>query len=262
MAVNFNQPNVPVSARTSYEAINDDKLNKDKNNQFTSDRIKNEKLAEKLKNNPLTNPLGELDKDAFMKLLLTELQYQDPTSPMDTDKMLTQTSQLAALETQTNTNKVMQELAKKMELLSNSMGISMVGMVGKVVTVKGSSIKADGEGAEVDIPFMITQIPKDKINFTIYDSTGAKVASFQKDSDYFKLGNNNILWAAKDDSGNPLPKGEYSAKISFTDINEMPYEVDMKNYIIESIKFDNGNVSLKIGENKFIGFDKIEEIHA
>lgn len=257
----FNPVSTPASTRTSYEAINQRNWSDDPNNKFTSDKIKDDKLKEKIDKNPLTNPLGELDKDAFMKLLLTELQYQDPTSPMDTDKMLTQTSQLASLETQSNTNKMMQELAKKMELLSNSMGISMVGMVGKMVTVKNSSIKADGEGAEVDIPFMIAQIPEDKIKFEIFDSKGVKVADFEKDSDFFKLGNNNILWATKDNNGNPLPKGEYSAKISFTDINGLPYEVDMKTYVIESVKFNDGNVSLKIGTNKFISFDKIEEIH-
>lgn len=260
MAINLTS-STPSSTRTSYEAINQRNWSDDPNNKFTTDKIKDEKLQEKLDKNPLTNPLGELDKDAFMKLLLTELQYQDPTSPMDTDKMLSQTSQLAALETQTNTNKVMQELAKKMELLSSSMGISMAGMVGKMVTIKNAGIEAKGDGAEVDIPFMIAQIPEDKINFTIYDSMGTKVASFQKDSDFFKLGNNNILWATKDNNGNPLPKGNYTAKISFTDVNGLPYEVDMKTHVIESVKFNNGEVSLKIGENKYISFDKIEEIH-
>ena len=51
-----------------------------------------------------------LGKDDFMKLLLVELQHQDPTEPMDSEKILTQTSQLAGLESSENTNKALATL--------------------------------------------------------------------------------------------------------------------------------------------------------
>ena len=47
----------------------------------------------------VSNPKSELTSDDFMKLFLTELQYQDPTSPMETKDMLEQTSQLTQLKT-------------------------------------------------------------------------------------------------------------------------------------------------------------------
>ena len=53
------------------------------------------------------NPNGVLGKDDFLKLLLLELKYQDPTSPMDSEKILSQTSQLAGLEASENTNKAL-----------------------------------------------------------------------------------------------------------------------------------------------------------
>ena len=61
-----------------------------------------------------TNPGSVLDKDSFMKLLLVELEHQDPTDPMDSDKILTQTSQLATLESASNTNKALEELATQL----------------------------------------------------------------------------------------------------------------------------------------------------
>jgi len=39
-----------------------------------------------------TGSSDSLGKDDFLKLLLVELQHQDPTSPMDSDKILSQTS--------------------------------------------------------------------------------------------------------------------------------------------------------------------------
>lgn len=48
-----------------------------------------------------TNPStakNELDGESFLKLLVAQLRYQDPTSPMDTTQMMAQTSQLATVE--------------------------------------------------------------------------------------------------------------------------------------------------------------------
>jgi len=39
-----------------------------------------------------------LDKQAFLELLVTQLRYQDPTSPMDTSQLMAQTTQLTTME--------------------------------------------------------------------------------------------------------------------------------------------------------------------
>lgn len=41
---------------------------------------------------------NELDGESFLKLLVAQLRYQDPTAPMDTTQMMAQTSQLATVE--------------------------------------------------------------------------------------------------------------------------------------------------------------------
>ncbi len=43
----------------------------------------------------LSNGLGQ---DAFMKLLVTQLQHQDPTAPKDDSQMLAQLAQFTSLE--------------------------------------------------------------------------------------------------------------------------------------------------------------------
>ncbi|MCU1405992.1 MAG: flagellar hook capping protein [Glaciihabitans sp.] len=45
-----------------------------------------------------TAPKQEMDSELFMKLLITQLRNQDPSSPMDTNEMITQTTQLATME--------------------------------------------------------------------------------------------------------------------------------------------------------------------
>ncbi|WP_431278780.1 flagellar hook assembly protein FlgD [Leifsonia poae] len=51
---------------------------------------------------PTRTPSQSLDSEAFMKLLVTQLQNQDPSSPLDTNQMIAQTTQLAMMEKMTS----------------------------------------------------------------------------------------------------------------------------------------------------------------
>lgn len=53
-----------------------------------------------------THKGDNLDKDDFLKLMITQLQYQDPLNPMDDKEFIAQTAQFTALEQLQNLNKI------------------------------------------------------------------------------------------------------------------------------------------------------------
>ncbi len=70
---------------------------------------------------------GNLGKDAFLKLLVTELRHQDPTQPMADREFIAQMAQFSTLEQMSNMNGEMKEL------LENARSAQAYTMLGKRV---------------------------------------------------------------------------------------------------------------------------------
>lgn len=67
-----------------------------------------------------------LGKDDFLKLLITQLSNQDPTSPMENTEFIAQMAQFSSLEQMTNMN---QEFAKLNAMMVSSQGVNTIGKV-------------------------------------------------------------------------------------------------------------------------------------
>ncbi|CAH0037648.1 flagellar basal body rod modification protein [Campylobacter coli] len=212
----------------------------------------------------VSNPNATLDKDAFLKLLLIELQHQDPTDPMDSDKMLTQTSQLSALEMQQNTNTTMQKMVETMQLLSNSFSTSMstsaIGAIGKMATVSDNKIKLTGSDEIIALKMYLPEDSDENgVTLEVYDSNNKLVFSEKSGEQSISQGLFTMEWPGRNNDGVYAGDGEYTVKMVYNNKNGEKITANYGTYPIEGIVFKEGIAYAKMAGQE-VPFDAISEI--
>lgn len=200
-----------------------------------------------------TKDKSVLGKDDFMKLLLIELQYQDPTEPMDSEKILTQTSQLAGVEASENTNKALSELAASMK---NSQQFGTVAAIGKTADIGSNAIVfEEGKNTTFEIYF---PDDVDRGNVEILDVNGNILKTLDVGTN--DKGVYQFTWDGTNSSGRALESGIYYATASYTNPNGDALKTRVGAYPIESVKFDGSNTLVKVGSS-YVDLSKVVEIY-
>jgi flagellar basal-body rod modification protein FlgD len=124
-------------------------------------------------------PGGKMDKDAFLKLLTTQMRYQDPMDPMDGKQMAADLAQFSGLEQLLNINTTLTaqqgQYAQLAQAMSNTSAMSAIGHNAMVNTDKVILTKAaDGTlGGSVVADIKTSGVAK----LTLLDKSGKEVGS-------------------------------------------------------------------------------------
>lgn len=200
-----------------------------------------------------SNPKAVLDKDSFMKLLLVELQHQDPTEPMDADKILTQTSQLATLESAENTNKALEDLATQ---LSASRDFAAVSVIGKMASLGSNAVTLEkGKTAKFEIYFE-NEIKTGTLSIT--DKNGNTIKTVSLADQAGKSGVLAFEWDGTNNSGQAMDSGYYSVKADYIDSKSTAQSTQFGIYPVESVRYEDGKPLIKLGSS-YVPMDYIVE---
>ncbi len=152
------------------------------------------------------NALGELSGNFsdFLNMLMTQLQNQDPTSPLDTNEFTSELVQFSGVEQQINTNNSLTQLIQLTQAGEVMQGSAMAG---KQVTVTSNQIPLqNGSGA---VTFTAASAEPVAINIT--NSSGQTVRSALMSA---TQGQNSWQWNGQSNSGTGLADGAYGITVN------------------------------------------------
>ena len=171
---------------------------------------------------------------------------------MDSEKILTQTSQLATLESTENTNKALESLASA---LSASMQYSGIAAIGKLADTGSNAIVLE-EGSDVDFElYFPDDVSSGSVN--ILDVNGNVLRKMAIDAT--EAGVAKYTWDGKNNNGITQDEGVYYVESTYTKTDGTSATTRIGLYPIESIKFDAGKTYAKLGSS-YVDFSSIKEV--
>ncbi len=184
--------------------------------------------------------------DTFLKLLTTQLQHQDPTSPLDTNQFTSQLVQMTGVQQQLLSNELLQSLIDK----TGSGGVdAAVGLIGKTVHATGDTAQLDGGQARFAYGL---EAGAASAVLTVTDSKGRVV--WTGNADALGQGRHDFAWDGKTTAGAQLADGglytlSVAAKDASGGVIRSATEVTG---VVRSVELVDGQAVLNLGKTKVL----------
>ena len=217
-------------------------------------------------NNEFNSVVGKqsganLDKNAFMLLLVTQFKYQDPLNPMDDKEFVSQMAQFSSLEQLINLNTSMGSLTTA---TNNEQMINATSYIGKQVTVTGNSIgKVTDTTANTTSITTFRYAPNDTVasgtitvrdadNNVIYTETvGAKASGTTYD----------FNWSGKDSSGAVAADGVYTVNLALLNASGEAVIADqVVDAKVTGVVNSDGTVYLGLDGGQLMELSKVRQV--
>lgn len=146
---------------------------------------------------------NSLDRDAFFKLMLTQMKNQDPTNPLKSHEMAAQLASFTSLEQMQNMNTTLNDIKNGQKPSENYQALNLIG---KAVEGDSSKIFRAANDKIHDLEFNLAKDAA-KVDLRIRNAQGEVVRKVQLNS--AKQGQNRLSWNGQDENGMTLPAGDY-----------------------------------------------------
>lgn len=149
------------------------------------------------------SPSKTLSQDTFLKLMVAQMNNQDPGKPMESGEFLSQLAQFGQLNGITELQKSFESLAGA---LQSNQALQASTMVGRTVLVEGSQMRLAQAGekisGQVDLPAATGDL-----NLKVFNAAGQLVKEIPLGAQ--PAGQVQFTWEGMDSGGSAAPAGTY-----------------------------------------------------
>jgi flagellar basal-body rod modification protein FlgD len=189
--------------------------------------------------------------NTFLTLLTTQMKNQDPTSPMDSTQFTQQLVQMTGVEQQLQTNDLLKQLVG-----NTSSGISAaVSLIGK--DVRAATDTAALANGQAKWTYALDTAANDT-KIEVLDANGTVVHAEEATDN--KAGDHSFTWDGKGPSGNKLPDGTYTLRVTASAANGAA--VNSTTYVqgvVTSVEQANGTTMITINGGQ-VPWDQVTSI--
>jgi flagellar basal-body rod modification protein FlgD len=183
----------------------------------------------------VSNPSAVLGKDDFLRLLVTQLRYQDPLNPLDQNQFLAQTAQFTSLEHLQNINAGIEGLTAVLGFGGLAESAALVGR-----SVRAASREVRYEGRPLTLPFT-ADAPVSSVIVDVRDAGGALVRRLLAGAT--PAGPAGVTWDGRDAAGQPMAAGAYTYHVSSSGGRAAAAEG-----VVTSVQVVDGRLVYRIGD--------------
>lgn len=192
-----------------------------------------------------------MGKDDFLTLLVTQMRYQDPLSPMDNTEFVAQLAQFRQLEGTNNMQDSIKDLDESFKGTVDAQkdsaaamaNTSAVSMIGKTVRLSESDVYYPGIGSDpVAVRVNLGNVARATVE--IRDADGTVIKTMETEG---KLADSSsvVYWDGSSDSGAMVKAGTYDIHIAGSETNNDLYAFVQDT--VMGVRFDGDKALLKIG---------------
>jgi len=198
----------------------------------------------------------ELGQSEFLELMTAQLKNQDPMEPMDNGEFL---GQMAQFSTVSGIEKMQQSMETLSSTYATGQTLQSVQLVGQEVLIENNSLELADSGStggsfELDVT-------SGNVMLNIADSSGTVIR--QVNQGEYAAGRHAFSWDGKDDSGERMPAGTYTAEISAQQGDDFLAASVLTTRIVDSVEFGaGGQATLNTQQGDVLTLADIKQIRS
>lgn len=191
-------------------------------------------------------------QDRFLKLLVTQMQNQDPLNPMDNAQVTTQLAQINTVSGIEKLNTTVQGLSSS---LLQSQSLQSASMIGREVYATGSYLNLEGGAAVGGVDL---KQDADRVFISIADASGLVVRRLELGS--AKAGMSAFRWDGKSDAGTQAPDGAYVFQATAARGTSAVSLEPVTQAKVEGVSLGSGGMTLNLQGGGAIGLADVKRI--
>lgn len=189
----------------------------------------------------------------FLKLLVTQLNNQDPLNPLDNAQL---TSQLAQMSTVSGIEKLNGAVQSLLSQSGSSQVLQSAALIGRTVLVPGKDVGVkDGVPEQFGVDLAGAA---DSVKVSVKNAAGETVRTFDLGS--LQPGVKMVEWDGKTDTGTAAPDGAYTLSVTAKAGTEDVLSLALTYAKVASVSQVYGGASLDLGKGRTAGLDEVRQV--